>query len=139
MDNSMRCTLSIILNKDKSKVLMSFHTKQQMYNFVGGHIEEGEDELAASYREVFEETGISSNDIVLNFLGEEHTFISYSNFEFYLYITTGVVESDIELKPEKNPLFWADINDLDKLLYNSFGEGNCYVYLKRALELLKNI
>ena len=38
---------------------------ENLYNMVGGKVEENENELEAAYRELYEETGISRQDIKL--------------------------------------------------------------------------
>lgn len=58
-------TLTLVFNKQMNKVLMCYHEKQHAYNFIGGKSEVGETDLDTSYRELYEETGISKNDIDL--------------------------------------------------------------------------
>lgn len=128
-----RYTLTLVLNHSHTHVLMVMHHKQHMLNYVGGHIEGNEDEMDASYRELFEETGISKDDVELTFIQSEHCTASFANPEWYLYVTAGVLKHDVDLKEEKNSLHWISINDDDTLLHNTFGDGNCYVFLKRAL------
>ncbi len=132
-----RYTLTLTFNPLKQKVLMVIHHKQGMLNFVGGHIEPGENEMEASYRELYEETGITKDDIELKFVQSEHCFASFANPEWYLYVTAGVLKHDVELKPEKNELCWVTCTDNDTLLNSTFGDGNCLVFLKRALLALE--
>ena len=129
-------TLTLVFNKDKTKVLMVFHNKQKMYNFVGGHIEKGESELKASYRELQEETGITEADIKLSHLQTELTLSDYDEYCWYLYITIGVLKRDVKLVEEKNRLEWVSVDNDEILLNASFGNGNCYVFTKRALSIL---
>ena len=129
-------TLTLVFNQDKTKVLMVFHNKQQMYNFVGGHIEKGESELKASYRELQEETGINKNDIELKHLQTELSLSNYNEYCWSLYITMGVLKHDVKLIEEKNRLEWVSIDNDDILLRASFGNGNCHVFMERALSIL---
>lgn len=58
----------LVYDKDKNKILMCKRTKEpykDKYNMVGGKVEENENELEAAYRELYEETGISRQDIKL--------------------------------------------------------------------------
>ena len=129
-------TLTLVFNQDKTKVLMVFHNKQQMYNFVGGHIEKGESELNASYRELQEETGITANDIELTHLQTELSLSNYDEYCWSLYITMGVLKHNVKLIKEKNRLEWVSIDDDNILLNASFGNGNCRVFMERALKIL---
>ena len=131
-------TLSIIFNKSCDKVLMCWHTKQQAYNFIGGKICPGELDKEASYREVFEETGITREDITLCFLREERVIVNKLLYkdDWRMYITYGVLKRDIvELKEGENRLVWVCLNDkcIDT---DSMGYGNCRVFLNEALEIL---
>ena len=128
-----RYTLTLVFDPSIQKVLMVIHHKQGMLNFVGGHIEPNENEMEASYRELYEETGITKDDIELKFVQSEHCIAPFANPEWYLYITTGILTHDVELKPEKNELCWINCTDTNILLNNSFGDGNCLVFLRRAL------
>ena len=125
-------TLTLIFSPDKSKVLMEKHKKQGALNFVGGHIEADEDEMEASYRELYEETGIRKDDVDLIFVQTEHCTASFASPEWRLYIAAGILKDDITLKEEKNELVWIPVDRVDVFLYSTFGEGNCYVFLKRA-------
>lgn len=128
-------TLTIVFNKDKTHVLMLMHNKQQMLNFIGGKVEPNESQTEASYRELFEETGISEKDIELYYV--QTATEEFSNGDsWHLYITTGVLKHDIELIPEKDKLMWVSATDTNKLLWQSFGDGNCLVFMRRAVETL---
>lgn len=132
-------TLTLVFNKDFSKVLMCYHEKQHAYNFIGGYSTQGESEMDASYRELIEETGISKGAIELMFVRYEHVTCKSSYYKspsWSMMVTAGILKSDIELKPEVNRLEWVDIWDIDKLIYRSFGHGNCYTYLREALDIL---
>ena len=130
-----RYTLTMVFTPNKAQVLMVLHNKQHMLNFVGGHIEPGEDEMEASYRELFEETGITKDDVELKYIQSEIS--SFPNSEWYLYITAGILKHDVELKEEKNSLHWVSVIDNRVLLGDTFGDGNCYVYVRRALLALE--
>lgn len=63
-----KLNLIVVFNKDLSKGLFCIRSKDPYkgkYNFVGGKVEENETNDEAAYRELFEETGISKNDIEL--------------------------------------------------------------------------
>ena len=52
-----------IVNKDRTKVLMVFHKKLNVWVIPGGHLELNETPEAGAQREVFEETGIRATII----------------------------------------------------------------------------
>lgn len=117
-----RVNLIIVLNKDGSHVLMCHRQKNPykgLYNFVGGKVELGEDSLVAAYRELFEETGITQNDIEIKPL----FFTQYfeDNIELQTYV--GQLDKDVILKEEANPLIWIDFNS-NFLGEEYAGDGN---------------
>jgi len=100
-----------------------------LYNFVGGKLEEGEDSLHAAYRELYEETGISKNDITL------YPFMDYIwHFQqIRMEVYVGVLKKEVELRSEKHPLYWLDMSH-DFFDMNVFaGEGN----IGHMIEILK--
>ncbi len=64
-----KLNLIVVFNEDLSKTLFCIRAKEPykgLYNFVGGKVEENESNDEAAYRELFEETGISTRDIELD-------------------------------------------------------------------------
>ena len=121
----------IVLNKEKDRILFCKRMKdpyEGLYNFVGGKIEEGEDSLAAAYRELYEETGITDKDIIL------YPFMDYIwHFQqIRMEVYVGVLKNEVELQREKHPLCWLDFSqDFDMKLFA--GEGN----IGHMIEILK--
>lgn len=128
-------TITLAFNSSMTHVLMCHHKKFGKLNFLGGHINPKESSMDASYRELEEESGITRNDINLKFVREEYVESAASG-SFSLYITAGVINKEIQVISEVNPLEWIDINDTDKFL-NAMGYGNCYNFLMESLEVLK--
>ena len=63
-----RLNCIVVLNEDKTKLLFCKRKKDPfrgLYNFVGGKVEKGESGMTAAYRELYEETGIPSEEIPL--------------------------------------------------------------------------
>lgn len=59
--------LIVVFSEDRTKMLMCRRLKEPymgLYNFVGGKIEKGEDGIDAAYRELWEETAVTRDDIV---------------------------------------------------------------------------
>ena len=113
----------IVYDKNEENILMCKRAKEPYkgkFNLVGGKIEQGEDELHAAYRELFEETGITNKDIVL---------INLMNFEYKLLdimleVYVGKLNKEVKLIEEVNELCWLDKNE-NYFDYTKFaGEGN---------------
>ena len=85
---------------------------------MGGKVEENETNDEAAYRELFEETGISSNDIELDHFMDLNYFRYGNNLQVYY----GILKHDVKLVEEKNKLEWVNIDK--KLLDNEKIAGN---------------
>lgn len=138
-----KLNLIVVFNNELDKALFCIRAKEPykgLYNFVGGQVEPGEDNDIAAYRELFEETGISKDDIELDHFMD----INYFKYENNLQVYYGILKHDIVLVEEKNKLEWVVIDD--KLLDNSKFAGNyniphiirqIKVYLKNGLGIDK--
>lgn len=122
----------IVIHPDGDKLLFCKRVSEPyagLYNFVGGKIEQGEDGLAAAYRELFEETGIDAKTIDLV------PFMDYvwhlQNISMQVYC--GALKREMPLRAEKHPLWWLclDENYFDMLRFA--GEGN----IGHMVEILK--
>ena len=116
-----KLNLIVVFNKKMDKVLFCIRAKEPykgLYNFVGGKIEEGESNDDAAYRELFEETGISKDDIVLDHFMD----LNYFKYENNLQVYYGILKHKVNLVEEKNKLEWVTIGD--NLLDNSKFAGN---------------
>lgn len=116
-----KLNLIVVFNSDLEKALFCIRAKELykgLYNFVGGKIEDDESNYEAAYRELFEETGISSNDIVLDYFMDLNYFKYDNNIQIYY----GILKNEVNLVEEKNKLVWLDIDD--RLLDNSKFAGN---------------
>lgn len=116
-----KLNLIVVFDSNLEKVLFCIRAKEPykgQYNFVGGKIEEGEDNDDAAYRELFEETGISRNDIELDHFMD----INYFKYDNNLQVYYGILKHEVELKAEKNKLEWVTIDE--KLLDKTKFAGN---------------
>lgn len=113
----------VVFDKDLNKTLMCKRTKEPymgMYNLVGGKIEKENDGLNEAYRELYEETNISMEDISLvHFMN-----IEYISFGKSIEVYYGILNKDVELVEEVNKLEWVDINDNFFDITRYAGEGN---------------
>lgn len=113
----------IVYNQEKNRLLFCKRRKNPykgLYNLVGGKIEEGEDGFTAAYRELKEETGIRKDDIQLHHLMD---FTYYQN-NCIVEVYTGVLNCEITLMEEDNPLIWLDEFENFFDLHRFAGEGN---------------
>ena len=135
--------LIVIFNASLDKVLFCIRAKEPykgLYNFVGGKVEENESNDNAAYRELFEETGITNQDIEL----EHFMDLNYFKYGNNLQVYYGILKNKVDLVEEKNKLEWVYINK--ELLDNSKFAGNyniphiirqIKVYLKNGTDVDK--
>ena len=108
----MRNRLNVIMvfSPDGERILFCRRTKEPFlgkYNMPGGHIEPGETDEDAAYRELEEETGIGRGDIsllrVMDFL--------YYTEDMELQVWAGQLKRETALREEENPLFWLSAEE----------------------------
>lgn len=113
----------VVFDKNLKHTLMCKRTKEPyigMYNLVGGKIEKENDGLNEAYRELFEETNISKNDVEL----KHFMNIEYVSFDKLLEVYYGVLNKEVDLVEEVNKLEWVDVNDNFFDMAKYAGEGN---------------
>lgn len=138
-----KMNLIVIFNRNLDKVLFCIRAKEPykgLYNFIGGKVETDESNDDAAYRELFEETGITHDDIDLDHFMDLNYFKYNNNLQVYY----GILKHEVNLVEEKNKLEWVVIND--ELLNNSKFAGNyniphiirqIKVYLENGTEINK--
>ncbi len=132
-----KLNLIVVFNEKLEKVLFCIRSKEPykgLYNFVGGKVEENETDEEAAYRELFEETGISRNDIELDHFMD----LNYLKYGNNIQVYYGIIKHDVALVEEKNKLEWVFIND-ELLNTEKFG-GNYNIphIIRQILIYLKN-
>ncbi len=115
--------LIIVYTPDASRLLMCKRKKDPykgLANLVGGKIEPGENGFDAAYRELYEETGIAREDILLTHLMD----FTYYNQGCYVEVYAGKLLRNVPVIGDENDLYWSDLNHnfFDMSLYA--GEGN---------------
>lgn len=111
----------VVFNENMDKLLFCIRAKEPYkgkYNFVGGKVEENETNDEAAYRELFEETGISKNDIDLDHFMDLNYFKYGNNVQVYY----GILKNEVNIVEERNKLEWVEINkellNIDKFAGN---------------------
>lgn len=115
--------LIAVFSPDGEKVLMCRRIKEPykgLFNFVGGKIETNENGEAAAYRELFEETGITRDDISLVHLMD----FTYPLDPCYVEVYAGQLVREAKLTAEENPLFWSGLCEDFFDMKRYAGEGN---------------
>lgn len=113
----------IVYNQDRNRFLFCKRKKDPykgLYNLVGGKIEKDESGFHAAYRELEEETGIAEKNISLHHMMD----FAYYNQECYVEVYAGVLNCDVKLKEEANPLVWLETSEDFFALDRFAGEGN---------------
>lgn len=113
----------IVYNQNLDQILMCKRLRDPylgLFNLVGGKIEKNEDGLNAAYRELYEETKISENDISLTHLMDFKYYLGNCYVEVYV----GKLKHDVEVSGDENELFWTDLNHDFFALDLYAGEGN---------------
>ena len=116
-----KLNLIVVFNQTLTKALFCIRAKEPykgLYNFVGGKVEKNETNDEAAYRELFEETGISHDDIEL----EHFMDLNYFKYENNIQVYYGILKHKVQLVEEKNKLEWVVINQ--ELLNNEKFAGN---------------
>lgn len=112
-----------VFTPDESKWLFCHRVKDPykgLYNLVGGKIEPGEDGLDAAYRELWEETGITREQITLTHMMD---FVYYDE-DCLLEVYAGRLQEEVAVAGEENPLVWLDVNQDFFSMEKFAGEGN---------------
>lgn len=115
--------LVVVFNKDRTKMLMCKRIKNPylgLINMVGGKIEEGEEHESAAYRELFEETGITREQIKLTHLMDFTYYLDGCYVEVYV----GRLNCESSVAGNENPLFWSDFEHNFFDMNEYAGEGN---------------
>ena len=106
-----------------------------LWEFVGGKVEPGEEREHAAYRELWEETAITREDIALdnivNFI-YPHKFDGAQ--EYILECYAGVLRRDVDIHGDENDLLWISVDEDFTDTSRFAGVGNIAHMVKYALE-----
>lgn len=102
--------LIAVFDEPAANLLVCLRRKEPykgLYNFVGGKIEPGEDGLSAAYRELWEETGITENDIALHSV----MVLDYPLDSIHMEAYAGRLNKKVEVSGDENELCWLPITE----------------------------
>ena len=123
MSEGVNYNLVVVFSPDKTKLLMCRRLKEPylgLSNFVGGRIEPGEDGYDAAYRELFEETAVTRDDIRLTHLMDFFYVLTPCRVEVYV----GRLKQDVQVHGDENKLYWSDLDHDFFDMTKYAGEGN---------------
>lgn len=123
MTEGQNYNLIVVYSSDKAKLLMCRRLKEPykgLSNFVGGKIEEGEDGLDAAYRELWEETAVTREQIQLTHLMDFYYVLTPCRVEVYV----GRLKEDVKVHGDENKLYWSDLEHDFFDMTKYAGEGN---------------
>ena len=118
-----RMNVIVVYDRTRSNILMCLRRKDPYkgkLNFVGGKLKPDETGMAAAYRELWEETAITAEDISLIHLMD----MNYYTYRIQIQVYVGRLNKDVLVHGDENQLLWlpADSNFEDMTRYA--GEGN---------------
>lgn len=128
----------IMFNENEDKVLMCKRAKDPykgLYNLVGGKLENGENELAGAYRELQEETGITTDDTILYHMMDYKYYIEDTELQVFI----GKLNKEKELVEEVNKLEWLDKSENFFDSSKFAGDGNIGHMLEEVYKNKENI
>ena len=108
----------VVFDNKLENTLMCKRTKEPymgMYNLVGGKIEKENDGLNEAYRELFEETNISKNDVEL----KHFMNIEYVSFNKLLEVYYGLLKKEVDLVEVVVVVGFSSCLNCDTYLSNS--------------------
>lgn len=112
-----------VWSPERDKILMCLRRRDPYkgkFNMPGGHIEAGEDHLDAAYRELYEETAITRDDVELMHFMDFVYHLSDIVIEVYF----GILRHEVEVHGEENDLYWISLDE-NFFDYDRFaGDGN---------------
>ena len=115
----------IVIEDSENRVLLQLRSDFSIWGLPGGNAEPGESLEHVVKREVFEETGLTLNNILAFGFGnnpknETHTFPNGDQCQFFvLNFYTSSYSGDLDSSSEESlKLEWFKINDLPEMLPN---------------------
>ena len=128
----------VVYDHARQKILMCRRRRDPYkgkLNFVGGKLEPGESGEEAAYRELWEETSISREDIRLVHLMD----MVYYTYHMTIEVYTGRLNHKMCVSGEENDLLWLDANENFEDMNRFAGEGNIAHIIEMIRDDIDNI
>lgn len=128
----------VVYDQSREHILMCRRVKDPYtgkLNFVGGKVKPGETFLEAAYRELYEETAISPDDIKLVHLMD----MVYHTYRVEIQVFAGRLNKPASVHGEENPLLWMDANGDYTDMNKYAGEGNIAHIMEMIRDDIDNI
>lgn len=125
---------AILLNED-GKYAVMYAKKFNLYSLPGGGIDDGEDEVSALVREVFEETGCTCDSIKpLGVISENRYHADFTQLSYYFVVTTKTKHNILHLTASETEnetsLNWCSLDELFHLIKDIEHETNQRKFLQ---------
>lgn len=109
-----------LLSPDYSQVLLTFHHKFKLWVQLGGHVDAGETLIQAALREVREESGIATPELIQEeiFDLDVHSIDCYAGAPHFHHDIRFLMRSptwEFTISPESDDLRWFRPEDIDAL------------------------
>lgn len=144
------CTTTYIFNEEGDKCLLIRHKKLPFFLPPGGHIDENEDYLESSQREVAEELGFAKEALsypaylqekdgvcLQPWAIQKYTIIPNEHFHYDL-VFGAIVKDDTPIKPgegESQNIQWFEVKDIDSLETTD----ECKSNIKRMSQKIRDV
>ncbi len=130
---------AILVNKD-GKYAVMYASKFNLHSLPGGGIDNGEDEVSALVREVFEETGCTCDDMKpLGIVSENRYHADFTSISYYFVVKTNTIQNKLHLTEAEiengTILKWCSLDEMIHLIKDIEHETNQRKFLQ-ARDLL---
>lgn len=138
MPDERSAGLVLFRNGKPGRLYLLLHYQEGHWDMPKGHIEKGEDEVAAARRECLEETGISEIRLVPGFRERiEYTYMrkGRASEKEVVYLLGSTSEEKVRLSHEHQGHDWLGFGDaLSRLTYENAKEvlGKAELFLKKS-------
>lgn len=143
-DKAPRKTARAILINSEGKIALMYAKKFDLYSLPGGGLEEGETELDALIREIFEETGCQCDSIdSLGIVSENRAHADDVVLSYYFVVHTKTTHATPQLTDKEiengTTLYWVNLQEAFHLIHDRTHTTNQRKFLQaRDIAALKS-
>lgn len=127
-------TLAIIFSKDRKNVLMMWHQKDDIYDFITGENAGSEGYSETVYRSLKEKAGITRDNIELEFVRHEYVTRNIHRYSerWDMYVMAGIINDDTCMRTDKYFFTWVPVTSTGMFAFRTIGDGNRLTFIKEA-------